>query len=176
MLFTCVSSKLYDGEKTLRDINTEWAKQLHSLFHEGVQAGVPKYMICAHGSHKSKTLVAHLSHTPLRWVARRSGWSGSPAKATGLTWERSLGSVVQVERFLDIISIKVSTHLGSLLFSFMANWGFQFGNRLYLKEGVPPLHWWGPGPIPNPKCFQSLFDPYPIANHLYNINNCIYIL
>ena len=106
MLFTCISSKLYDGEKTLRDINTEWAKQLHSLFHEGVQAGVPKYMICAHGSHKSKTLVAHLSHTPLRWVARRSGWSGSPAKATGLTWERSLGSVVQVERFLGIISIK----------------------------------------------------------------------
>ncbi|CAL1129176.1 unnamed protein product [Cladocopium goreaui] len=39
MLFTCISSKLYDGEKTLRDINTEWAKQLHSLFHEGVQVG-----------------------------------------------------------------------------------------------------------------------------------------
>lgn len=41
MLFTCISSKLYDGEKTLRDINTEWATQLHSLYHEGVQAGVP---------------------------------------------------------------------------------------------------------------------------------------
>lgn len=37
LLFTCISSKLFDGEKTLRDLNDEFAKQLRSMFFEGVQ-------------------------------------------------------------------------------------------------------------------------------------------
>ncbi|CAL1145148.1 unnamed protein product [Cladocopium goreaui] len=39
LLFTCISSKLFDGEKTLRDLNDEFAKQLRSMFFEGVQVG-----------------------------------------------------------------------------------------------------------------------------------------
>ena len=37
-LFTCISSKLYDGEKTLRDLHTEWARQMRSLFLDGFKA------------------------------------------------------------------------------------------------------------------------------------------
>ena len=40
LLFTCISSKLYDGEKTLRDLHAEWASQMRALFYDGVQAGV----------------------------------------------------------------------------------------------------------------------------------------
>lgn len=39
MMFTCISAKLYDGEKTLRDLNSEWAKQLESAFFDGFQDG-----------------------------------------------------------------------------------------------------------------------------------------
>ena len=40
MLFTCVSSKLYAGEHTLRDINAEWTRQMLDMYHEGVQEGI----------------------------------------------------------------------------------------------------------------------------------------
>ena len=43
-LFTCISSRLFDGEKTLQDLNAEWAKQLRTLFYEGVKAVYLKYI------------------------------------------------------------------------------------------------------------------------------------
>lgn len=39
-LYTCISSKLYYGEKTLRDLNKEWARQLRSLYFDGVDVMV----------------------------------------------------------------------------------------------------------------------------------------
>lgn len=39
LLFTCISSRLFNGEQTLRDLNSEWAKQLRSLFYDGVEVG-----------------------------------------------------------------------------------------------------------------------------------------
>lgn len=38
ILHSCISSKLYNGEKTLRDINAAWADEMASLYHEGFQA------------------------------------------------------------------------------------------------------------------------------------------
>ena len=29
--------RVYDGEKTLRDINTAWAQEMATLYHEGFQ-------------------------------------------------------------------------------------------------------------------------------------------
>ena len=58
LLFTCISSKLFDGEKTLRDLNDEFAKQLRSMFFEGVQ--VP----CVYSlwGHATKILTSVMSH------------------------------------------------------------------------------------------------------------------
>ncbi len=38
-LHSCISSKLYNGEKTLRDINQAWAAQMASLYHDGFEVG-----------------------------------------------------------------------------------------------------------------------------------------
>ena len=37
LLYTCISSKLFDGENTLRDLNIAWAKQMEELFYTGIE-------------------------------------------------------------------------------------------------------------------------------------------
>ena len=39
LLHSCISSKLFDGEKTLRDLNISWAEQMASLFNDGLEVG-----------------------------------------------------------------------------------------------------------------------------------------
>ena len=39
-LYTCISSKLYHGEKTLKDLNTAWAGQMRSLYFDGADVMV----------------------------------------------------------------------------------------------------------------------------------------
>lgn len=40
MLYTCIASKLFYKEQTLRDLNAAWAEQMQSLFYNGVEAGM----------------------------------------------------------------------------------------------------------------------------------------
>ncbi|CAJ1375798.1 unnamed protein product [Effrenium voratum] len=40
LLFTCISSKLFAGDLTLRQINRAWAEQMISLSQDGVPAGI----------------------------------------------------------------------------------------------------------------------------------------
>ena len=37
LLYTCISSKLYNEEHTLRDLNAAWAEQMRSLYVDGLQ-------------------------------------------------------------------------------------------------------------------------------------------
>ena len=50
MLYTCISSRLFDGEKTLRDLNTAWAKEMEDLFFNGVEVWTLKIFqyFCMH--------------------------------------------------------------------------------------------------------------------------------
>ena len=82
-LFTCISSRLFDGEKTLQDLNTEWAKQLRTLFYEGVKAVYLVYICCS----KTNLFTTNLpcNHEPLClqvgnntarliWIATKGDW------------------------------------------------------------------------------------------------------
>ena len=94
ILHSCLSSKLYDGERTLRDINTAWAQEMGSLYHDGFQVGVNVYVCVLIDNIPSMYMPYIAIHTrmylsnPGRWMEKLSKWSGSLQRGIGPTYAK----------------------------------------------------------------------------------------